>query len=486
MPFGKRGLWGFSLLMSAMHCFTCLTEAASDTKIRCWAKDKWYNPSLVEYNELFISAIKYTKIKATASGKAIWDNSLYMCEGYQKMGLESLRCNAFDPWKGQYRECDLDKRVRGGKMDMKGLGDVKVWRWPGKGVYAIFGRKPHIRNKSSTCDDLIVYHQWLVQVKTEGSLINSFRQSTVHTSSHISTRLRPHSHTSITFTHASLTHDPWMLQEPVPLLPAADFQYPESAKYVMEKNWMPFIYKDTHGFEHLYVTYMVQPHTVFEILPSGVSVHRWTTHDPTVMEKFASHDVHGGPPLVYVPASMSSSGEPYYLGIMHHIERFSRGYIRLYRHFAFMVKPEPPFDILGVSDELPLLFNTSFKRTSFVAFVSGLDLNKDGMVYVSYGSADCEARILTLKVSEMEDLFTGDVAFRNIVVPYEAVTDTEIKGTKARDQDEQEEEEAELKAEEEAENQVDLNGVEDTEGSEEVEGSEGNKDAEAYSSVTKD
>ena len=32
--------------------------------------------------------------------------------------------------------------------------------------------------------------------------------------------------------------------------------------------------QDKGGLEHLYVTYMVHPHIVFEVLPGGQAVHR--------------------------------------------------------------------------------------------------------------------------------------------------------------------------------------------------------------------
>ena len=57
------------------------------------------------------------------------------------------------------------------------------------------------------------------------------------------------------------------------------------------------------------------------------------------MAPFAKFDVHGGPPLVYVRRELSRGRQPYYLGIMHHIERFDEGRVRLYRHFAFKVGP---------------------------------------------------------------------------------------------------------------------------------------------------
>ncbi len=98
----------------------------------------------MEHGETFISAIKSTEIKPSG-GKSVWRNKLYMCEGAVADGLQALRwekkwraitwyhsgyrlcsCKDYDPWGGSYKECILDKRVRGGKLDMTGLGDVKV------------------------------------------------------------------------------------------------------------------------------------------------------------------------------------------------------------------------------------------------------------------------------------------------------------------------------------------------------------------------
>lgn len=50
-----------------------------------------------------------------------------------------------------------------------------------------------------------------------------------------------------------------------------------------------------------------------------------------------SVDLHGGPPLAYVPAALSPSGQPYYVGVLHSIERFKGG-VRVYRHFAFKAR----------------------------------------------------------------------------------------------------------------------------------------------------
>ena len=39
-------------------------------------------------------------------------------------------------------------------------------------------------------------------------------------------------------------------------------------------------------------------------------------------------------------------------------------------------------------------------------------------MYISYGSADMEARVLQLPLAELERAFTGKVAFRKVAVPY--------------------------------------------------------------------
>lgn len=53
---------------------------------------------------------------------------------------------------------------------------------------------------------------------------------------------------------------------------------------------------------------------------------RWTTNDEALMAKFVGFDVHGGPPLAYVPAGLSPGGKAYYLGIMHHFEKWVQSY----------------------------------------------------------------------------------------------------------------------------------------------------------------
>ena len=54
----------------------------------CW--NRWYNPSLVEYGDRLVSAIKTTSYLDRA-GKVWWINKLFMCEGKKQDGMQGLR-----------------------------------------------------------------------------------------------------------------------------------------------------------------------------------------------------------------------------------------------------------------------------------------------------------------------------------------------------------------------------------------------------------
>lgn len=174
------------------------------------------------------------------------------------------------------------------------------------------------------------------------------------------------------------------------------------------------MYKDNDGVEHLHVTHMVEPHRIFEVQTSGACVMRHETKgDPKLFDKFKTFSVHGGPPVIYVNASASGSGKPYYLGIMHHIEKYGAKKVKVYRHFAYKFDPEPPFAITAISDELRLTFfrDSKYPTKHFIIYVSGLFLGEGNKVYVSYGAGDREPRVMTMDLKELEATFTGKMEF---------------------------------------------------------------------------
>lgn len=50
---------------------------------------------------------------------------------------------------------------------------------------------------------------------------------------------------------------------------------------------------------------------------TGVAVQQFVTNSPVLFEPFKNEDIHGGPPVIFIPAHLSRTGEPYYLGIFH-------------------------------------------------------------------------------------------------------------------------------------------------------------------------
>ncbi|KXZ54176.1 hypothetical protein GPECTOR_5g272 [Gonium pectorale] len=451
-------LRGPLLAVTAASLLLIAVQAATDVAVSWTGMPALYNPSLVEHGDKYLSALKRTTF-LKAKGKTFWLNTLYMCVG-PKDNLAGLQCQLYNPWREGYLECEFDSRVRDGKTDVTGLGDVKVWVWPGKGVYTIFGRKPERAGTDGPyCPSQVVYDQWIAQVIPEqGS-------------------------------------GQWRLQKPLRLYLDSSYQYPKQAPYIMEKNWMPWVYRAPNGTEVLLVTHSVNPHRVLAVSPSGAcTVAHETPGDPALFARFGGHDVHGGPPVVYVPAALSRDGKPYYLGIMHFIVLLGgsggggggggdaglrgaagaaaagrgatgrvlqqmplflveqqqrqavsidaeqkplaasdgrgpkrvavgggsaggrvrrRKKVKLYRHFAYKFAAEPPFAITAISDELPLTFyrNAAHPTKAFIAYVAGFHMTPNGTLLISYGAGDREARVRLLALAELEATFTGRVAF---------------------------------------------------------------------------
>jgi len=89
--------------------------------------------------------------------------------------------------------------------------------------------------------------------------------------------------------------------------------------------------------------------------------------------------------------------------------------VKVYHHFAYKIEPRPPFRVCGVSKEINLLTRKPEKKgdwthqriwkdTSQTAYIAGLYLDEE-YVLMSYGSSDIDARLLTLRIDELEALF---------------------------------------------------------------------------------
>ena len=75
-----------------------------------------------------------------------------------------------------------------------------------------------------------------------------------------------------------------------------------------------------------------------------------------------------------------------------------------YLHFAYRFSPEPPFEVLQVSEQLPLLGRKSSTSRYPFAFATGLVVTED-VVLISYGSGDSESRLLAIDLNELDEYF---------------------------------------------------------------------------------
>lgn len=63
----------------------------------------------------------------------------------------------------RFQECLWGSEKKVADVDTQGVEDPKLFVWPGKGVYAVFGRKPEALGASPYCRDPI-FVQFIVQV----------------------------------------------------------------------------------------------------------------------------------------------------------------------------------------------------------------------------------------------------------------------------------------------------------------------------------
>jgi hypothetical protein len=107
--------------------------------------------------------------------------------------LVQVECSKLEPWEGTFGEC-----VWSGLVDTRGIEDPKLFVWPGKGVYAMFGRKPELAQDAAS--PLCPKDQpWLQQYLM---LLIPARQPPAHGTAVMTT---------------TANEDPWMLKKPVPL-----------------------------------------------------------------------------------------------------------------------------------------------------------------------------------------------------------------------------------------------------------------------------
>lgn len=348
---------------------------------------------VVEYNGTYFATARTAYMK-TIAGRWWWLNAAYICSSRHR-SFTSPHCIRFDPWHGTFKEC-----LWSGLVDTRGVEDPKLFVWPGKGVYAIFGRKPAAVAGMALCSKTEPWlQQYLVSVVVEP------------------------------------TAGEWLLRQPVGLHVTIPGYYDAAVKagsVIKEKNWMPLVYE-----QQLYVVYSILPqHTVLRVMPDGSATDQFVTDNSLTAQRFNDKDMHGGPPVVLIPESLTRTNTSYYLGIMHYYqwEKSELQDIKHYHHFAYRMQAQPPFCVCAISKEVPLVFRKSrmgasrvgsslkniadafrhqriWKDTSHTAYINGLYLEAGGGGYegarllISYGSSDIDARLVVMRLSQLDALF---------------------------------------------------------------------------------
>ncbi|WIA17508.1 hypothetical protein OEZ85_014343 [Tetradesmus obliquus] len=353
-----------------------------------------FNPSVVQYGGSYYAATRSLQKKQIGEIEW-WLSGAHLCkaDGNQP-SFKGSSCSLFDPWKDRnlsYRDCIKPPLKPGEKKpkkqrDAKGIEDPKLFVWPGKGVYATYNRKPHIKDPKRPLCDKFGFVQYMSTVVYDGEPPGR--------------------------------EDPWHLQAPVQLS-AGQFSkdiYKKDSRYVKEKNWMPFI----HAGE-LFFTHSIMPHRVFKVNVTGIAVQQWVSVArellPDEFLQAPKSHMHGGPPVVLVGSSASGTGKPYYLGVMHYWDMPRMPGARAYHHYAYQMEAQPPFRICAVSKELPLrrydsTIHAGVKAnmwTRDINFISGLQLVDDNKtVHMSYGAFDTDARMLSMTLTDLESHFVED------------------------------------------------------------------------------
>jgi len=169
-----------------------------------------------------------------------------------------------------------------------------------------------------------------------------------------------------------------------------------------EKNWIPF-----EKMGKLYFVYSVVPHVVMGAATGeGTCGEKFFTNFPPLVEvqaKNPGYAFSGSAQAVLMNCSTCTSllPTPHYLALFH-IKDPKTG---RYAHFAYRFKADPPFQILQVSAQLPLMAARAEDGGAGFAFASGLAVKDDWMVVITYSAGDRESRALILTLEDLDGLF---------------------------------------------------------------------------------
>ena len=179
----------------------------------------------------------------------------------------------------------------------------------------------------------------------------------------------------------------------------AQLSFSTGVPHGAEKNWIPFVHEG-----ELHFVYEPHPHTVVtcgrakecELLSLSAEF------APLRRLTQQGYEVRGSGQAVLVDDAEATPNLPrrHYLALIHVVLQGRPGE---YAHYAYRFMPEPPFAIIQMSKQLPLLRAQADDGRPF-AFASGLALH-NRTVAVTYGAGDRDVRALVLTLGRLDEMF---------------------------------------------------------------------------------
>ena len=185
------------------------------------------------------------------------------------------------------------------------------------------------------------------------------------------------------------------------------------SQHFTEKNWVPFVRDGV-----LYMAVTLRPHTVCRVdMTHGRCTVQYVTSakaSRALANVPQEWQLSGGTPGVLVEPSLSGSDKPYYLAVAHQRQRRPGTDWGVYVHWAYAFAAYPPFRVLALSKPLPLLTLANQNdglharpSRARIAFATGLIVQPDGTVVISYGSGDDRSRLMRVPLAELEAQMFG-------------------------------------------------------------------------------
>jgi hypothetical protein len=117
-----------------------------------------------------------TRIKYDSTGLKWIVNRAHLCAADPARLAAPARCSPFDPWRGNYTECRWGSDEYKVPWEATGVDDTKLFRWPGRGLWSITGRRPpRPAGGKAWCRQPVVWRQFVVQLAREGEDVDVAR-----------------------------------------------------------------------------------------------------------------------------------------------------------------------------------------------------------------------------------------------------------------------------------------------------------------------